>query len=669
MGGGGLMSIDSVFGKEPLRRDDFTTTVSDVVHLPPPGCPLAKPTPPQTGQKLSAADPEKMKTNLQKIEKDFNKYDASLKKALVALAVCGVIAAFVFGGPAGIFAALGLQLALVPAITVGGGALLAIGITASAGRAFQVGVERHVILKKLKEMNIENILDLIRDELERNVPDNILERESAIKKREELQKIQQFIWNLRERVDIEPESDMPVRDIEKEKIEELIAETEKVLKKIQELENAGEVIPLKLLTGLAPGQTGLQLLGSDIADAYARNRKDNVLRELLIQVTKALVRIEKKDESAGEARVDARGCLTACLIFGLGLTTSYAKSVKKILGNETELLSKILNNEKFKKPDGSYDKEKIYNLINGIMNVNAEATDIGISKDQYSTYINQMVKIGSGLEKVQVKLQATSFEQNPEAQWIMKVEADFEQLDEETQKYITEVQFTNYTNLDASKILEEEGKRISGLTPEKQIIFRKYLKKANDVNAFNHGFIHFRRPNIAVGEPRERIYIKMNKEKALELAEQVTTKLYCDNKYSAIVDIKFAGPMCAGRDDGVVIFIAGKTEEEAQKSRDEILVALEGIKKTKPELFGKGRHHFKFNHGESIGSAPNITSDVGYTDIIAKAIVRALAESPNSVHGLQKAIFEHVEQSIEEELEKQAKSKSRSLKNATVQRV
>jgi hypothetical protein len=294
-------------------------------------------------------------------------------------------------------------------------------------------------------------------------------------------------------------------------------------------------------------------------------------------------------------------------------------------------------------------KRVVYNYINGLIDIDTN-TQSSCSMADPLRYIQEMLSIMEKTDLIQASLQKPTSEINidkdnqseiftPLDNYLANFRARFEALPEEHQRYILDSAESNYTGISEEKqqeLMKKEHDLKEVLAGELLSQFKKCMKFANDQNTARNGFIHFRLKNKTRATPFERIYIKMNKDRAKDLVHLLVLELYKEGKYPGILDIKIAGPQTAGRTDGIVIYIGETLSKQADeplfrqkaiKQRDRILQKLKEIQKERPELFDNGPMPFKKIYSPAIAIIPGLSTRESFTDDLSIAITEALKVS------------------------------------------
>lgn len=304
----------------------------------------------------------------------------------------------------------------------------------------------------------------------------------------------------------------------------------------------------------------------------------------------------------------------------------------KDLLSETYLDAVWSHKEKFKSP------ETLYEYINGAIDVDGKARDLAPS-ETHKTYMQSLFKIIDNNPSISAMLQAggkvTAINSNSSdaTRLLMTVPfdqlkmflAEYKKLPSEHQDFLSTIVKENLSK-GCEEREEKKDELCEALNEQQKADFLKFFTSIENQNTMCSGFMHFNFQKKAL-QPLERIYIQMNKEHAGDLTALLVSKLYQNEKYSGILSMKVAGPQTAGRTDGIVIYIGGASQSEANEQRNKILSKLKKIQTKQPELFGDGVMPFKKTFVRGVATIPELSNSNSFTMDLSKAIVSALAKS------------------------------------------
>lgn len=172
------------------------------------------------------------------------------------------------------------------------------------------------------------------------------------------------------------------------------------------------------------------------------------------------------------------------------------------------------------------------------------------------------------------------------------------------------------------------------LKEDQKVFFKNCVEIAYDQNTCSRAFIHFRKILAEQGRVIERIYIQMNTNHVIELVNEVINRLYGHNSFG-VIDIKVACPQCAGRADGLVIYIGDeeklqpideKARKYATKKSKQVLGVLKDIQKEFPHFFGHSHLLLKKKEALGIATIPNLSDSDSFTEKLSLAIYNALID-------------------------------------------
>ena len=321
-----------------------------------------------------------------------------------------------------------------------------------------------------------------------------------------------------------------------------------------------------------------------------------------------------------------------------------ARDLASLLSESEEFLAEMLENKGiFCNADGKVDKDLIYFYVNGLIDQKGNFIDV-VTKGQFDVYLQDIMNSAA-------KKEITVTCQNPQMNEYFREGMPLERLLEKNEEQIETLSMTHWEFINKMltdnrllirsyvKSIEEDLDLLRDELDERQDrFFVQCVQAAQKQNMILSGFIHLRKYPLHIGDRRlEQVYVKFNPEFVGKLAPLLVKQLY-DGEDLGVVDIKFAGPLLAGRTDGIVIYIGddrggkqvdSRTRRSANLKREAVVQVLKGIQREYPECFSKDRMPLKKREAAGIATIPGLSSSSSFTSYLSRAIAGALPESKN----------------------------------------
>lgn len=251
----------------------------------------------------------------------------------------------------------------------------------------------------------------------------------------------------------------------------------------------------------------------------------------------------------------------------------------------------------------------IYKFINGIIDIDGNPTDLASTiKVSPKDYLHQILEIRNSCRNAPLRLAFqtnsgiipfSSFQDIFLDDTELVKDERYIQLPEEEQNYVL-----------IGKVPENCLNGKSALSEHAIQLRTEYFIRQDTQKNLSSGFVHFIKSDVVSDD---RIYIKVNKDKAINVTSLIISELY--GLFPGVISVKVTGPGLAGRSDAIVIYLSG-----GDWVREAVVKKLREIREPHAEWFSHDRILCKKNEAPGIATIPNLGNDGSFTFDLSLAL-------------------------------------------------